>query len=113
MAGDPAEALPRGGIRMIRSPSGTTLVGSAVTVARLVALLQGQSGRIIIDQSDFKGLFDINLPFSPASAEVAGANDAAAPSLFTAIQALGLKLESGKAPLDVVVIERVERPTEN
>jgi hypothetical protein len=34
-------------------------------------------------------------------------------SLFTAVEELGLKVESAKAPLEVVVIDSVQRPTEN
>src|SRR6185437_13021755 len=111
--GEPIQELPRGGMRMIRSPSGTALVGTAVTLPRLTTLLQGQSDRIIIDKTGFTGLFDLSLRFSPAAAEVAGGGDSAAPSLFTAIQEMGLKLESAKAPLDVVVIDHVEKPSEN
>ena len=112
-AGAPETPLPRGAMRMVRGPSSTTLIGSAVSVSRLMLLLRGQSDRMVIDQTGFTGLFDLHLEFRPAAAEVAaGANDSA-PSLFTAIQDLGLKLESAKAPMDVVVVDRVQKPSGN
>jgi uncharacterized protein (TIGR03435 family) len=71
--------------------------------------------RPIVDRTNLKGLFDIDLVYQmefqgplplPLSPD--------APSLFTALQEqLGLKLESQRVPTDVIVIDRVERPTEN
>jgi uncharacterized protein (TIGR03435 family) len=42
--------------------------------------------------------------------EIRWANDDSGPSLFTAIQELGLKLEPAKAPVDMLLIERAEKP---
>jgi uncharacterized protein (TIGR03435 family) len=54
-----------------------------------------------------KGYFDIDLEWAPAPTDDG-------PSLFTAVQdQLGLKLQSTKAPLDVLIIEHAERPTAN
>lgn len=61
------------------------------------------------------GGFDFELRFSEQ--DTATRTDAAAgdlPSIFTALQEqLGLKLEPGRGPVDIVVIDHVERPTEN
>ncbi len=70
-------------------------------------LLQPPSDRIIIDKTDLSGLFDIHVRFHRDTA------DSASPSLFTALEELGLKLESGKAPLEVVIIDSVQKPSEN
>jgi len=88
----------------------------------LVNLLQGQSDRIILDKTNVKGLFDVNLHFTdvrfidPSAAPTPGLETPSDPfgaSLFTAIQELGLKLESGKSPLEVLVIDSVQKPSEN
>jgi uncharacterized protein (TIGR03435 family) len=107
--GEPVAPLPRGAIRETQGPSGMTLVGTAITMETVVSLLQGPSDRMVIDKTDFKNLFDINIQFSR---NLADAPDAT-PSLFTAIQDIGLKLEPAKAPLEVVVIDSVQKPTEN
>jgi uncharacterized protein (TIGR03435 family) len=107
--GESSGTLPRGAMREVQGPSGTTLVGTAITMELLVSLLQGQSDRLIIDKTDFKNLFDINIQFSRNMAETP---DATA-SLFTAIQDIGLKLESAKTSMEVVVIDSVQKPTEN
>jgi uncharacterized protein (TIGR03435 family) len=68
------------------------------------------AGRIIVDKTGLTGTFDMVLRFNP------DANDTSAdlPSLFAAVQEqLGLKLDAQTAPADVVVIDRVEKPTEN
>ncbi|HEY4088455.1 MAG TPA: TIGR03435 family protein [Bryobacteraceae bacterium] len=104
--------LPRGAMRIISGGSGTTLEGSAIAVAKLVSLLQGQSDRIIFDKTGFTGLFDLHLEFTqPAS--TSQTTESSAPSLFTAIQEIGLKLESDKAPIEVFVIDSVHKPSGN
>jgi uncharacterized protein (TIGR03435 family) len=132
--GDPNFVLPRGAILMMGNPSGQTVQASAQPISALVNLLQQQVGRPVIDKSDLKGLFDFKLQFSreglvspggpaglppgppPGAAGPAPAPAAAAdpvPSLFTAIQELGLRLESSKGPVEVLVVESVQKPTEN
>jgi len=104
--------LPRGAGRITESPSSTTIVGTALTIPSLVNFLRGGVDRVIIDKTEFTGLFDVNLQFSKDEVAVAAAGESA-PSIFAAIQELGLKLESARAPLNVVVIESVQKPSEN
>lgn len=132
--GDPNFVLPRGAILMMGEPGGQTLQAAAQPVAALINLLQQQVGRPVIDKTDLKGLFDFKLRFSreglplptgpaglpplppPGGAGPAPAPAAAAdpvPSLFTAVQELGLRLESSKGPVEVLVVESVQKPTEN
>jgi len=73
--------------------------------------LSGTVGRVIIDKTGLTGQYDIELTWAwrddPGSGETG-------PSIFTALQEqLGLKLEPAKAPVDVVVIDHIERPSEN
>ncbi|MGB7220704.1 MAG: TIGR03435 family protein [Vicinamibacterales bacterium] len=78
------------------------------------------SGRRVIDKTGLTGKFVIHLEYAPEDplvkqiAESQGAGDPTAPSIFTAIQEqLGLKLEPAKGPGEFLVIDHVERPTEN
>lgn len=111
-AGEPLRPLPRGAMRIISGAAGTTLEGSAIPVTKLVSLLQGQSDRIIFDKTGFTGLFDLHLEFTQPAA-TSQTTESSAPSLFTAIQDIGLKLESAKAPIEVFVIDSVRKPSGN
>jgi uncharacterized protein (TIGR03435 family) len=95
-------------------------------VAGLARLLSGQLGRTVIDKTGLTGDFDYKLDWTPDDATLAmtkagnpsGDNasspDTAGPSLFTAIEEqLGLKLESTKGPVDVIVIDQLNQPTAN
>ena len=70
-------------------------------------------GRQVVDRTSLIGSFDVDLEWTPDSPGAAPSPDAGA-SIFTAIQEqLGLKLEPSTAPLEVIVIDSAERPTEN
>jgi uncharacterized protein (TIGR03435 family) len=88
------------------------------------SLMQGAVlDRPVVDQTELKGRFDFPLNWTPDETQFAGfgmktpppADPAnAPPGLFTAIQEqLGLKLEATKASVDVLVIDHVEKPSEN
>jgi uncharacterized protein (TIGR03435 family) len=110
--GEQLAPLPRGAMRIVAGGSATKLLGVAIPVSKLLNLLQGQSDRIIFDQTGFTALFDINLEFSQPAA-ISQSTESSAPSLFTAIQDIGMKLESAKAPIEVLVIDGVHKPSEN
>jgi uncharacterized protein (TIGR03435 family) len=124
--GEPMSALPRGALRMVMGPTASVLTGKAVSISTIISLLRGKSDRIIVDQTGFNGLIDIQIEFRsdsasapvtaavvrPLEAEISSPDQFTA-SLFTVIQESGLKLASGKAPLDVLVIDSVQRPAEN
>jgi uncharacterized protein (TIGR03435 family) len=78
------------------------------------ALGQGALNRPVVDQTGLAGRFDLRLTWTPDESQSATESAAALPDLFTAIQEeLGLKLVSTKAPVDVLVIDHVERPSAN
>jgi uncharacterized protein (TIGR03435 family) len=88
------------------------LSSQGATMARFASELSFV-GRQVIDRTGLAGAFDVDLEWTPDSPGAASAPDAGA-SIFTAIQEqLGLKLEPSTAPLEVVVIDSAERPSEN
>jgi uncharacterized protein (TIGR03435 family) len=111
---------PRGVSRMLGNSSGVELMAIAINLATLAGSLQLQVDRPIIDKTNLQGLFDIELRFAPASAIESVPQPGAAvpveggPSVFTALQEqLGLKLQAGKGPVEVFVIDHAEKPSEN
>jgi uncharacterized protein (TIGR03435 family) len=99
----------------------------AVTMERFVTMLTRPSGRPVFDQTGLAGRFDLDLLYQPDANEFPGFNPALippngpipllpsdSPAIFTAIQdQLGLKLASTTGPVDVLVIDHVEHPTED
>lgn len=81
-------------------------------IARLVEELSSPNhgvGRPMIDKTGLAGFYDLEIRWSPD--DLASSDGGA--SVFTAVEKLGLKLESGSAPYDTVVIDRAAKPTEN
>ena len=101
------------------------LTGMAASPSQLAAILERQSeiGRLVIDKTGLTGKYDFTLQWTPAShpdpmfhgtESAEPSPNSSGPSLFTALQEqLGLKLESTKGPVDAIVIDHVELPTEN
>jgi uncharacterized protein (TIGR03435 family) len=109
-----------------RTPSGDiTLQATSATLERLAEGLSSRLRAIIVDKTGIEGKFDVSLQWTPdpsmesitrpgAEAPPPPADAAQGPSIFTALQEkLGLKLESRKVPVEVIVIESVKRPSEN
>jgi uncharacterized protein (TIGR03435 family) len=70
--------------------------------------------RPVLDETKLDGRFDFMLKWTPEQAAVRPDDSNAPPDLFTAVQQqLGLKLEATKAPADVLVIDKVEKPSGN
>jgi uncharacterized protein (TIGR03435 family) len=94
-----------------------TIVMEGAPIARLVDTLSGLLGRAVIDDTGLTGRFDLELQWQPPLPPGPAGTPPAAPdgpSLFTAIrEQLGLRLDAGRAPVDALVIDRLERPTPN
>lgn len=92
-------------------------------LASLVDVLSAQLGRTILDRTGLKGNYDFTLQWTPDQGQAAkdealraGAptTDSAPPPIFTALQQqLGLKLESSTSPMEILVVDHIERPSEN
>ena len=95
--------------------------GNRVTMDMLGQFLRQSVDRTIVDRTGLSGAFDFTLEFAPESgpgsqpsATGSASDPSAPPSIFTALeQQLGLKLESTKGPVDVLVIDHVEEPSPN
>jgi uncharacterized protein (TIGR03435 family) len=97
-------------------PGTITAVGGSMT--SLASTLGQFLSRSVVDRTELSGLFDFELKWTPDTPPLAPPDapplniDPNGPSIFTALQEqLGLRLESARDPVDVVVIERVEHPT--
>jgi len=118
---DDPKGLP--GFYFGRAAAGTTLTFRNSPMSQITAVLQNFLDKPVVDQSGLSERYDFTLTFTldPAQAArlgspppIAADNPDAAPDVFTAFQQqLGLKLESTKAPVDVMVIDKVEKPSEN
>ncbi len=82
------------------------------SMADLALILQFHVDRPVVDQTGLKGRYDFKLQWALDDGQPAAPD--APPELFTAIQEqIGLKLERVRAPADVLVIDKVERPGAN
>jgi bla regulator protein BlaR1 len=95
--------------------SNSTLTATHVSMDDLARFLANQTHNPVVDKTGLAGKYDLQLKWrrEEQSAQ-SGATDDPLPTLYTAIQEqLGLKLESGKGPVNVLVIDHIEEPTEN
>jgi uncharacterized protein (TIGR03435 family) len=110
-----AEEQPVMGVRRHADPNGQiadTMTGRKMEMRDLAFLLVMTTHRPVIDRTGLTGQFDFDLDFAPFDSDTPV--DSSAPSLFTAIQErLGLRLDTTKAPLDGLIIEGAERPSDN
>jgi uncharacterized protein (TIGR03435 family) len=93
---------------------GITMRYTNVSMDDLAGNLQAMvgDGKPVVDQTGLTGRFDFTLKWTREQTPSTDPN--ASPGLFTAIQEqLGLKLEPVRAPVDVIVIDHVERPSAN
>ncbi len=103
------------------------IAGDSITLAQFINPLSSLTGRIVLDKTGLTGKYNFDLRYKPeptqfqarpglaATGIVAVPNaDLDRPYLFTAIQEqLGLKSKSQKCPIEMMVIDHVERPSEN
>lgn len=104
------------------------LTGTGASLDMLVRLLSNTTGRTVIDRTGLNGAYDFKLQWAPDPGQMElsglpvpgappGGQDAPppdGPSLFTAIQEqLGLRLEASKGPVEVLVVDHVEKPSAN
>ena len=106
-SGVPNSAPAMCGTRTNITPSAGKVTAVGITMQTFVRNLAGATGRNVIDRTGLAGSYDFELEFTPDQSP-----DTTGPSLFTAVQEqLGLKLDSERAPVEVLVIDSLEKPT--
>ena len=124
-----ALVIAKGGPKFEKTEAGGTDIGTGNSHIKIhggdsVEILAEQLakvlGRVVLDKTGIQGRYDITLRWTPENGQPDKVNGASTPeetngpSIFTAIQEqLGLKLESEKGPVGVVVVDRAEMPSEN
>jgi uncharacterized protein (TIGR03435 family) len=92
-----------------RGPGKSRISVTRVTLDQVAGMLGKQMGRIIQNKTGLRGYYDLTLEWDPDQTP-----DSTVPSIFAALQEqLGLRLESQKAMVDVLVIDRAEKASEN
>jgi bla regulator protein BlaR1 len=93
--------------------------GFAVPMEMLIVTLSNATRQTVIDKTGLTGRFDYTLNWDPASTSLtanpeAPPLDSSKPNIFTAAQEqMGLHLQPGKMPVDVVVVDHVDHPSAN
>jgi len=117
-AGTPPELIntiypeEKGGVRVVLPARNATLMQFAAMMQRAVV------DRAVVDNTGLSGTYDFDLEWTPDESQFGGnlprTVESTKPSLFTAMQEqLGLRLEATRGPVSALVIDRVERPSEN
>ena len=122
----PSRGGPRlsrcGGLDVMLESQGARMSGGKVPMREFVRILSGVLGRKVIDRTGLTGPFDITLdfvpdettPLLPAPPPGAAPSDVLSPPILNALpEQLGLRLEAAKGPVEILVIDRVERPSAN
>lgn len=85
------------------------MVSGGVPIADLVRIISIDAGRVIVDKTGLAGDYEFELLWNPIPLSDQKVDR---PSLFVAVEEqLGLKLEPARGPVEIVVIDRIERPT--
>ena len=83
--------------------------GTKVSMTQLAGYIGDELGRIVVDKTGLSAGYDLSLEWDPQPSA-----DSTRPSIFAALgEQLGLRLESQKAPVKVLVIDGVQKPSEN
>jgi uncharacterized protein (TIGR03435 family) len=108
--GGPAPLASNGAPACGFTQSAGVMKSSGASMASIASSLSTPAGREVIDRTGVPGVFDFTLRYSPNVAQPIEDY----PSVFTAVrEQLGLKLESTTAPAKCLIVDAIERPSEN
>lgn len=101
-----------GGSMVTAGEKGLHMEAKRTTMEALARQLSGNAGRPVLDRTGLAGTYAFTLDWFPANRSRPAELDA--PSMFDAVrEQLGLRLEAGTGPVDRLLIDRVEKPSEN
>src|SRR5215831_2965783 len=91
------------------------MTGTNTTMGNLSLMLARQLDRPVVDRTGLTGNYNFHFSWTPDTGPCSGSPESSnAPSIFTALQeTLGLRLESIKGPIDSLIIDHADRPSEN
>jgi uncharacterized protein (TIGR03435 family) len=112
--------IAKGGLKMMQTaPDGNggkasyasgKITAQEISTESLAANLSFVVGSVIVNKTGLQGGYDFTLDYAPDGADASDTR----PSIFTALEEqLGLKLEPARGPVDVIVVDHIERPTAN
>jgi uncharacterized protein (TIGR03435 family) len=124
---------PRGNMQIMMSPNGAHLKAPSATLAVLAEMISRFSERPVVDMTGIEGQYDFDLVFTPERTRgMAGGMRGPMPPagggeprpaeppaeraglIYDSVQRYGLKLEPRKAPMEILVVDHIEKtPTEN
>ena len=108
--------LTAGGPREVRPGR---IAGEALPMSMIAGMLTGLAGSRVVNKTGLMGRYDVDLRYTPDSGQAPGATPEPTyspdeESLFSSLQTqLGLKLESTRGPIEILVVDHIERPSAN
>jgi uncharacterized protein (TIGR03435 family) len=104
-----------GGVKEVRYGR---FAGEAVPVSTIAGILTGLAGRRVVNKTGLMGRYDVDLQYTPELGQPGTTSEPAdspdGQSLFGALQTqLGLKLESTRGPIEVLIVDHIERLSAN
>jgi uncharacterized protein (TIGR03435 family) len=92
------------------SSSSGKFTARGISIDSLAMNLSNTVGRTVVNQTGLAGAYDITQEWAPEGADVSDPR----PSIFTALEEqTGLKLKPAKGPVDAIVVDAIERPSQN
>lgn len=111
--GGPANIQLQGGLAPDGKGATIRIVGQSVSMGYLTSYLTNSFGRLVLDRTDLKNAYDFNIEIALDQTEMNDKRAAITTSFWNALPKLGLKLDSERQLVDVLVIDHVEEPSPN
>jgi len=111
--GGPANIQLQGELALAGKGANVRIIGQSVSMPYLTSYLTNSFGRLVLDRTDLKNAYDFNIEIALDESDANDKRAAVSTSLWNALPKLGLKLDSERQPVDVLVVDHVEEPSPN